>query len=371
MSQRLRLVEQLLLPGANVSKICSDFGVSRKTAYKWLNRFKKVGPSGLSDLIRTPISQPAKVTLDVEKTVIKVHKANPYWGPFKLQQYLINKKSLKQVPCPRTVGRILKRNGCEVIKSHKTVTADKRFEKAKPNDLWQMDFKGSFMTQENRCHPLTVLDDHSRFSIGLKACKDEKGITVKQHLTALFKEYGLPEQINVDNGSPWGSTDLENLTALDVWLIKLGVKLTHSAPYHPQTNGKDERFHRTLKLEVLHDRLYRDEQDIQAAFDQWRHIYNFDRPHQGIGNKPPCSRYHTSARRWSDSLLDYGYGSDEVVRKVAAPNATFGFRGRVYKAGKALRNEYIAIRETKHSDQFAIYFKDRFVKKFQIKEFIE
>lgn len=230
-----------------------------------------------------------------------------------------------------------------------------------------MDFKGSFMTEYHRCYPLTILDDYSRFSIGLKACKNEQSLTVKEHLTTIFKEFGLPDQINVDNGNPWGASDLESYTSLKIWLIKLGVSLTHSSPYHPQTNGKDERFHRSLKLEVLHQRHYKDCADIQRAFDYWRHIYNYKRPHYGIANHTPHTRYQVSARTFPDQLPEAEYVRDEVVKKVSACGL-FRFKGGRYRAGKGLIHERIAIKETDKCDEFAIYFMDRFIKKFALRE---
>lgn len=281
---------------------------------------------------------------------------------------MINNHILSHVPSHTTIGKILKRHGYEVIKNQKSHSAKKRFERPQPNDLWQMDFKGSYMTKISRCYPLTIIDDHSRFSIGLKACPDETNKTVKRHLTTIFKEFGLPEQINVDNGNPWGASDLESYTSLNIWLIKLGIRLSHSAPYHPQTNGKDERFHRTLKLEVLHQREYNNHKHMQSTFDQWQHIYNFKRPHQGINNQTPSTRYHTSSRELPHRLDTFNYEDGEVVRKVSRENGYFRFKGGRYRAGKALGSEYIAIRETDKTDQFAIYFRDSLIKKFTLRE---
>lgn len=370
-SQRRNLIEQMLLPGANVNALCADYGVSRKTAYKWLKRYKEGGWHSLQDAKKTPTNQPNKTADSVERAVLQTHKEFPYWGPFKLQQYLINEQLVDHVPSHRTVGRILKRHGCEVIKSNKSLPAKKRFERSRPNELWQMDFKGSFMTKASRCYPLTILDDHSRFSIALAACESETRPVVKAHLTAIFKEYGLPDQINVDNGNPWGSADLESLTSLHVWLIKLGVQLSHSAPYHPQTNGKDERFHRSLKLEVLHQREYKSQAHIQEAFDEWRHIYNFKRPHQAIDNKPPSSRYHRSLKQWPDRLPEYEYSSNDAVKKVSLNSGMFRFKGQRYRAGKGLGGEYVAIKETDKLDQYAIFFMDRFIKRFGLKECVK
>lgn len=251
MSQRQRLIEQLLLTNANISEVCKTFRVSRKTAYKWLSRYQEGGLSSLDNRSKQPITQPNKTPSELEECIINLHHEHPYWGPRKLRDHLLHVKNRSDLPSHTTFSRVLKRHNCQVIRSNKSKPTTLRFEREQPNDLWQMDFKGSFMTEDKRCYPLTILDDCSRFSITLTACGNETSSVVKGHLTTIFQEYGLPNQINVDNGNPWGSADLTSYTSLQVWLMKLGIKVTHSAPFHPQTNGKNERFHRTLKLEVL------------------------------------------------------------------------------------------------------------------------
>src|SRR5262249_9640533 len=153
-----------------------------------------------------------------------------------------------------------------------------------------------------RCHPLTVLDDHSRFALGLEACANEQGVTVQERLTTIFRRYGLPRRMTMDNGSPWGNDSTHPHTPLTVSLMRLGIGVGHSRPYHPQTQGKDERFHRTLKVEVLHGRTFRDLPHCQAAFDEWRTVYNVQRPHEALAMATPGSRYAISARPFPASL---------------------------------------------------------------------
>ena len=366
MCQRLKMIEQMLLPGTKISDLCERFGISRKTAYKWLSRYEEEGMAGLEDMSREPHNQPQKSTKAFEDIVINTHKEYPYWGPRKLRDYLLHIEKLQPVPSHTTLGRILKRSGYKVITSHKSSPATSRFEREEPNELWQMDFKGSFMTDKNRCHPLTILDDCSRYSIELHACKNEQEGTVKERLIEVFKDYGLPKQINVDNGAPWGCSGLNSVTSLKIWLYKLGVYVSYSAPYHPQTNGKDERFHRTLKLEVLHDRKYKSCQDIQYTFDSWQHIYNFKRPHEALNGKTPGSRYHVSPKKLPDKLPQPEYPSDAIVRKTKEKDGSFSFKGGVYYAGQALGGEYIEIRETDKTDEFAVFFMDQFIRKCKI-----
>lgn len=363
--QRRELIEEILLGTSTITDICKARGLSCKTAYKWLGRYHQKGLCGLEDESRARNTQGSKTQDEMEKMITRTHTEHPYWGPRKLRNLLLN-TGVTDLPCVTTVARILERNNCEVIKNNRSHPAVKRFEREKPNSLWQMDFKGSFMLNTHRCYPLTILDDHSRFSIALKACRDEQTHTVKQRLIEIFERYGLPDQINVDNGNPWGKSDLESYTRLAIWLIKLDVKLSHSAPYHPQTNGKDERFHRTLKLEVLHEKKYRDEHEIQYAFDEWQHMYNFIRPHDALNGQPPSKRYYSSERLYSEKGRNFEYDSNDIVRKVQNGNGIFAFKGKHYRAGKALGGEYIAIKETSESDVFSIFFMDTFVRKFSV-----
>jgi hypothetical protein len=227
-----------------------------------------------------------------------------------------------------------------------------------------MDFKGSFMTEDKRCYPLTILDDCSRFSISLTACENETSGVVKAHLITIFDEFGLPNQINVDNGNPWGCSDLTSYTSLQIWLMKLGIKITHSAPFHPQTNGKDERFHRTLKLEVLHQRSYK-KKEIQDVFNTWRHKYNYERPHEALKGKTPSHKYHVSSKRFLEKPIPFEY-EEGTPKKVHNTNGTFHFKGERFIAGKAFNGEYIAIKETDKSDEFAVFFMDNFIKKVKL-----
>lgn len=363
--QRKELVEEILLGKSSVVEICKSKGVSCKTAYKWLRRYAESGLGGLQDESKARHFQENKTAGEVEDIIIKAHMEYPYWGPRKLRNLLLN-EGVSGLPSVTTFARVLERNDCEVKKNNRSEPAKKRFEREKANSLWQMDFKGSFMLETHRCYPLTIIDDHSRFSIALQACKDEQTQTVKSRLIKTFERFGLPDQINVDNGNPWGKSDLESYTQLAVWMIKLDVKLSHSAPYHPQTNGKDERFHRTLKLEVLNERKYKNEKDIQYAFDEWQHIYNFVRPHDALNGKTPSSRYETSQRMYSEKGREFEYDRNDTVRKVQKDNGMFSFAGKHYKAGKALGGEYICIKETTESSVFSIFFMDTFIRKFSV-----
>lgn len=259
------------------------------------------------------------------------------------------------MPAASTISGILRRHGLIDPQESAKHRAWRRFEAEAANDLWQMDFKGHFAADQGRCHPLTVLDDHSRFALGLEACGDERSQTVRARLTGIFRRYGLPGKMMMDNGSPWGSDAAHPHTPLTVWLLRLGVKVGHSGPYHPQTMGKDERFHRTLKAEVLQHCQGLDLAACQRCFEAWRQTYNLERPHEALGLAPPVSRYRESPRGFPETLPVWDYGPGDQVRKVQALG-WISFRGREFRLSKAFRGELVALRPTLNDGVWAVFF---------------
>lgn len=241
-----------------------------------------------------------------------------------------------------TVTSVLHRAGLIKPQASEAATAWQRFEHPRPNALWQMDFKGHVPVGSQRCHPLTVLDDHSRFNIALNAMLGVDGISVQTVLTRVFARYGLPERINVDNGPPWGSGG-RGVTALAAWLIRLGIQVGHSRPFHPQTNGKDERFHKTLVAEVLNGRVFYDFESMQRRFNKWRAIYNNVRPHEALGMQTPAEYYQPSPRRMPNCLPPIEYGPNDLVRKVHR-TGVIRFKGRVLRTSEGLRGQPVALR---------------------------
>ena len=219
-----------------------------------------------------------------------------------------------------------------------------------------MDFKGHIpVVSGGRCHPLTVLDDHSRFSLGVRACADERTQTVHDHLTSIFSHYGMPNTILVDNGSPWGSDVDHPFTPLTVWLVQQGVRVVHSRPYHPQTLGKLERFHRSLKTELLQGSRYTDLSHCQSSFDGWRDFYNLQRPHHALDLNTPASRYTVSPRPFPETLPTVDYDTDDQVRSVDV-NGRISFLGRSFPVGKAFRGKRVALRPTPTDGTWKVFF---------------
>jgi len=272
--------------GSNIRQLCRRFGISPSTGYKWLARHQ--AGEGLVDRSRHPRSSPDRVPADIEARVVELRRQHPAWGARKLHRILHNLGV--GVPAVSTVHAILLRQGCIEPRASEQSRPWQRFEHEAPNELWQMDFKGHFSLPSGRCHPLTILDDHSRYALCLQGCADESRQTAQAHLVATFRRYGLPRRMTMDNGSPWGDSEA-HYTALDVWLMRQGIRVSHSRPDHPQTQGKDERFHRTLKAEVLQGRVFDNLAHTQAAFDRWRMIYNQQRAHQALGLQVPQQRY--------------------------------------------------------------------------------
>jgi len=353
-SLRLEFVTLAAVEGANVRELCRRYGVSPPTAYKWISRFREGGAEALADRPRRPASSPARASESVEAEVLRLRDEHPAWGGRKLHRRMID-LGRRDAPAASTITAMLRRHG-RLAADAPASAPFVRFEHDAPNRLWQMDFKGHFATAVGRCHPLTVLDDHSRFALGVVACGDERDATVRNCLTALFRRYGLPERILCDNGSPWGAVgNGSRYTALGVWLLRLGVGVCHGRPYHPQAQGKDERFHRTLKVEVLQGRSFDDLAACQRRFDPWRESYNHRRPHEALGLAVPASRYRPSGRPFPETPPEWEYGPTDSVRKVCGAGA-ISFQGRLHDVGKAFRSDRVAVRPTVEDGVFSVHF---------------
>jgi transposase InsO family protein len=354
-SLRLEFVLLALEDGVHMRALCKEYGISPTTGYKWLERYLSQGPAGLVDRSRRPHSSPNRTPEEMERKVIALRDKHPGWGGRKIKRRL-EKLGLDRVPPPSTITEILRRHGRIDPEESRKHRPWQRFEADHPNELWQMDFKGHFaMINGERCHPLTILDDHSRFCLGLRACGDERRTTVKEHLTAVFRCYGLPERFLVDNGPPWGSGHPGRLTHLGAWLVQLGVTVVHTGPYHPQTIGKDERFHRTLGIEVISRQAIRNLNHAQQCFNPWRGVYNFERPHEALDLEVPASRYRDSSRPFPEILPPTVYSRGDILRKVDQ-KGKISFRNRLYRVGKPLRGHRVALRPTEEDGVMDVYF---------------
>ena len=352
MDQRREFVRLASQEGANRRELCRRFGINRSTGYKWLGR--SVAGEELVDHSRRPHWSPLRTEAPIEASILAIRDAHPAWGARKIARCL--EREGLDCPAVSTVHEILRRYDRIVLPPGGAV-AHQRFEKPQPNLLWQMDFKGWVSVADgSRCHPLTIVDDHSRYNVCLEACANEQGSTVQNRLERTFGRYGLPEAFFVDNGGPWSDAGGQRWTRLCVWLLKLGIAVLHSRPYHPQSRGKNERFHRTLKAEVFALRRFRNLAEVQHAFDIWRPIYNLERPHEALDQDVPASRYCPSTRSMPARLPEVTYNEHEIVRRVPTTKDYISFKGRPWKVPGAFRGERVAVRPLGVDGQYGIFF---------------
>jgi transposase InsO family protein len=371
MSQRREFMMFASQPQRNVRALCRRFGISPQTAYRWIRRVQEqqqqpqppLPPQRdpLENRSRRPHRSPGKTQPSIEQRVCELRRRHPAWGGRKIHARLLamaegSGDGDRVIPAASTITDILRRHGLiDPAESHKH-TPFVRFEHAQPNDLWQMDFLGHFPLDDgNRCHTLTVIDDHSRFCLTLKACANETGATVQQHLSSAFGRYGLPRRILSDNGSPWGCDSVYRYTWLSAWLIQLGIGISHGRPYHPQTQGKDERFNRTFKAEVIGSRRFRDLTHVQDHADPWRDVYNLQRPHEALAMNTPATRYLPSPREFPQRLPPIEYGPGDLVRRVQA-DGYLHYRNVRYKISQAFVGHPVALRPTRRDGQLAVFF---------------
>lgn len=353
MTQRLEFVILATQSGIAFKELCRRYGVSRKTGYKWRERYEAGGAEALRERSRRPRHSPKQVGSAIAQAVVAL-RLETTWGGRKLRRRLQD-LGYGEVPAASTCTEILRR--ADLLKPDTPSGPMQRFERPQPNDLWQMDHKGDFGTQcGQRCHALTMLDDHSRFNLVLDAAGNQRTETVKAALAAAFERYGLPEAILCDNGTPWGNVaDGTGHTALTVWLLRLGVRVLHGRPYHPQTQGKEERFHRTLNEELLTRHTWRDLAHCAAEFPRYRHRYNYERPHDSLAGDTPGSRYRPSVRAMPASVLTPEYAAMEV--RVVRAKGVITFGNQTWHIGNAFASLPIGLRPSPQADgQWEVYF---------------
>ena len=310
---RREFIQKAIQKESSISALCREYGISRPTAYKWIDRFQS--GEGFADRSHEALFKPRKTPLEKEELVLSAREEHPTWGPRKLKRHLEN-KGFCNLPATSTIADILKRNNYISEEASEAHTAWKRFEKDNPNDMWQMDHKGNFgLSNGITCFPLTILDDCSRFSLCINAKDNEQWLPTKACIERVFEEYGMPKAILCDNGNPWGSSG-KGYTLFDVWLMQLHILPIHGRTLHPQTQGKDERFHRTLKEDVLKRTILRDLDHAQAEFDRFRYCYNHERPHEALGLDVPAKHYKASKRAYIRNPKEPEYDGGKQLRKV-------------------------------------------------------
>ena len=319
--QRSEFVLRAMKGVEKFGDLCREYGISRKTGYKWKERFLADGLSGLSDQSRRPASSPTGIHEDMVCRIVKLRQAHPSWGASKLRTVLARAVSAAELPSESSFKRILDKAGLVVHRRRAPVKENARIQTRvraeRPNHVWTIDFKGWWYTRNReRFEPLTIRDDFSRYVLCAQAMDDACTETVRAGMERVFERYGLPEVIRSDNGAPFaGSNSPLGLSRLSAWWLGLGIGLDRIDPGCPAQNGGHERMHRDLAAEV-ECRATDDATTQQAALDVWRRTFNEERPHAAIGMRVPSELYENSSRRFDSSPIELVYPPDHQVRRV-------------------------------------------------------
>ncbi len=344
----------------NFSSLCREFNISRKTGYKWLNRFKKSGE--LSNRSRKPLVTANKTPERIERLVINKRNEHPGWGAKKIKFVLESKG--EEMPCVKTVNNILNRYGCiskEEALKHKPY---QRFEKERCNEMWQTDFKGEFKMQDgNYCFPLDIFDDCSRFVLKIKPAVSTANLVLPT-FKEVFYEYGMPDSILSDNGAQFAGF-CHGYTQFEKWLMNHDVLPIHGRIKHPQTQGKIERFHRAMNQELLKHYTPTDISDAERVLAEWRDCYNNERPHEALGMKCPSEVYVPSNREYHDTVLKYEYGGEHHVRKVNSWGYLRFNDFQIYLS-ETMKNEYIELRENPEKETFVACYRNYAIGEFDV-----
>lgn len=347
MEEKIKFIGDYLSKVFNFSELCDRYCISRKTGYKWVDRYNERGAQGLYDKIRRPRRNPIKTAEHIEQDILEIRQKHPTWGAKKILTILERRRVKYKIPNRSTVCAILKRNGCietprkKRKRSHpgKPVT-----EANEPNVLWTADYKGHFKTRDGiYCYPLTICDAYSRYLFECKGLLSPTLKDTKKVFLEVFKKFGIPEIIRTDNGNPFASNALGRLSQLSVWWIKLGIFPELIEPASPQQNGRHERMHKTLKAETTRP----PEANIkkqQKRFNEFRTEYNIERPHEALNQDTPASRHKRSSRDLPSKLLKIEYPGHYEVRRVSK-NSGIRWKNRRVPVSQILGGEYIGLEE--------------------------
>jgi transposase InsO family protein len=343
----------------NFSALCREYGITRATGYKWIRRYQS--GEEIEDRSRRPHSNPNQISAKTEAQILALREENPGWGARRIQ-CVMERSGCQELPCVKTVNNVLNRHGCISAEESAKRRPYQRFEKEQCNEMWQTDFKGEFrMGDQQYCYPLTILDDRSRFSIAIVPRTNRENVVIPAFQKA-FSEYGLPDSVLSDNGAQFAGFR-KSYTQFEKWLMMLDILPIHGRFMHPQTQGKIERFHRTMKQELLNHISIADLDDAEKQFSSWREKYNFKRPHEALGMRCPGEVYHPSSRKLPASIPAFTYGGEYHIIKVNSWGYVRFDRWQIFLSG-TMRNEYVEFRPNPHGDSFFVCFRN-----FKIAEF--
>jgi putative transposase len=363
MEERIRFAV-LASKGTEVfSVLCKEYGISRRVGYKWLARYRELGMGGMRELSRRPCGSPKRTKTAIEEMIVRARRRRPRYGPKKLRDLLLREHGAGALPAISTIAKILRRRGLARQRNRRRRGEVVRLGEAnltvaqEPNQVWGVDFKGWFKTQNGcRCDPLTITDLHSRFVLCVRAVPAATQRCCRIVFQRIFRLYGLPEVIRVDNGPPFASWGLGGLSKLSVWWTSLGIRVEFIKPASPHLNGSHERMHRTLKADTTQP----PSQTVaaqQRRFDRWRHRFNHERPHEAIGMRRPADLYTPSARRYrrSDSKVRYAEG---FIVKPVSEAGFVRYGGENYYLGEAFAGVQVGLRKN-NANETEIFFANR------------
>lgn len=350
--QRLKFVVAASAPARCMAALCREFGVSRQAGYTWLKRYEKDGANAvLSERSRRPHNSPQKAPIEIVEAIKRLRLDKPDWGARKLLGVILADRpelAARKVSVT-TAHRILDREHL-IAPGDRHKPAVQRFERAEPNELWQMDFKGPQGFNKGS-GPLSIQDDFSRFVLVLQQLDDHKLKSVQSRMEVTFENHGLPAFLLIDHGTPWyDNWSPWGWTELTVWLMRQGIRIILSGVRHPQTQGKVERMHGALQRAI---RKRKATPDLQQWLDEFRHEYNHVRPHEGIGMVTPASRYQPSPRRYQPNPRAWEYPSDWEVQRLES-EGRLQWRGKRWEISLALRGQAVGLQQT--GDRVLVYF---------------
>jgi transposase InsO family protein len=351
---REEFARKALAQEKSFSALCREYQISRPTGYKWVERH--LSGEELEDRSRSPFRTANKTPADIEQILLEYRKSHPAIGAVKIKRILEN-KGYFGLPSASTVNAIFKRNGMISKEASEAATPYERFEKERPNDMWQADFKGHFaMKDGNRCHPLNIIDDHSRFNLCSDALSGETDIETRYVLRRLFNTYGLPFSFLCDNGNPWGVSQSTGYSRFEVWLMELGVLTIHGRIRHPQTQGKEESYNRNMTRELLKYVEIKDMADAQQHFDRYRDFYNQERPHHALNLDIPANHYRPSERKLPVKVEDWEYPTGFELRKIKE-TGFLTYNGQGYFLSEAFGGKTIAFRESSITGCISLFYR--------------
>ena len=362
---RDEFVRRVMAHEKSKSALCREYGISRPTGDKWIKRFES--GEGFQDRSKVPFHTPNKIKVETEALIIAARKEEPGIGATKIKRILRN-KGHTGLPCNSTVNAIFKRNNLITQEASRAAMPYKRFEKEAPNIMWQADFKGHYaMGNGKRCHPLSVIDDHSRYCLCADAKPNERREGTQESFRSAFREYGMPQILLCDNGNPWGTSQTTGYTLFELWLMELGILTIHIRPMHPQTQGKTEKFNRSFKDERLKFYVPKDLQDADRQRNEYRSFYNNVRPHHALALDVPAQHYKPSGLAFVEKIEDWEYDSEYEIRKIKG-SGFLAYGGQGYFLSEAFGGKTIAIKPSSKDGFVNLCFRQFRIGRINLKE---